>query len=355
MGKLFYQYQEAFCELLNEKNIRIDSAEQIDKVIQKSLPETSKILFERLIKDSGEMLQEHSYIRSEFEARLNRRWMKPLNLLEMLIVMNTEVGEEFAQQFEDTNWDSHKFNVLYRIHTRACQISYEILALLRSGFPDGAFARWRTLHELAVLAFFIFDHDETLALKYLEYEAIENYREMEEYQKKCRRLGFEPLSKKEVSGIKRERERLIVKYGEEFAKEYGWTSEILPKWKRSFKGMEEKVNLQHLHPFYKMACNQIHSGPKGNSMSLALMGEKDRTNFFLSGASNYGLADPGQNTAISLIQIATCLTMLNPTIDKMMIIKTMEIVGEKISHQFVDVQMEIEEEEAKEQNGSVTV
>lgn len=276
--------------------------------------------------------------------------MRAFNLLEMLIVMNTEVGQEFAEHLDEEEKNSYKFNVLFRIHTRACQITYEILTLLKSGFPDGAIARWRTLHELAVLSYFIFENNEELALRYIEYENIENAKEMYEYQKKCSILGYKPLSKKDTHSIQQCRNNLIKKYGKEFAEEYGWTSLVLEKNKRNFKGIEEWVCLQHLRPFYKMACDQIHLGPKGNVISLGLMGKKDRTNFYLYGASNYGLADPGQNTAISLVQIASCLLMFNPTIDKMVILKCMESTCEKLCHEFVDIQQQIEEEEGKKKD-----
>lgn len=345
MGQLFNQLNKSFFQLLADKDIKIESPEQVERVIENVLPQITNIIFKQLMDNAGEMLQEQGYLRGEFEARLHRRWMKAFNLLEMLIVMNTEIGEEFVEHPNEDEINSYKFNVLFRIHTRACQITYEILTLLKSGFPDGALARWRTLHELAVLSFFIFDNDEDLALRYLEYEGIENAREMYEYQKRCSKLGYEPLSDREINKIKSHKKQLIKKYGDEFVDEYGWTSLILPKKKRNFRGIEEQVSLQHLRPFYKMACNQIHLGPKGNAISLGLMGEKDRTNFFLCGASNYGLADPGQNAAISLVQIATCLLMFNPTIDKMVIIKSMESTREKLCHQFVDIQHQIEDEE----------
>ena len=39
-----------------------------------------------------------------------------------------------------------------RLHARACQIAREVLTLLYAGFAEGAMARWRALHELAVLS-----------------------------------------------------------------------------------------------------------------------------------------------------------------------------------------------------------
>ena len=44
-------------------------------------------------------------------------------------------------------------------------MSRAILALLRSGFADDAHARWRSLHELAVVSGFISEYGEDVAEK----------------------------------------------------------------------------------------------------------------------------------------------------------------------------------------------
>jgi len=52
---------------------------------------------------------------------------------------------------------------LARLYGRACQIGRKIELLLSNGFADGAEARWRTLHELTVVACFIYKHGEETA------------------------------------------------------------------------------------------------------------------------------------------------------------------------------------------------
>jgi hypothetical protein len=93
-----------------------------------------------------------------FRERLYERWQMPLERLRMLVTVTREFGagiNENARQ--STSATSHKFmiDVLSRSHARACQIDEEIICLLEGGFADGAMARWRTLHEVAVVASFI--------------------------------------------------------------------------------------------------------------------------------------------------------------------------------------------------------
>ena len=53
--------------------------------------------------------------------------------------------------------DARKFMflALQHLHGRACQMFLEILTLLRNGFGDCAYARWRSLYELNCTAYFI--------------------------------------------------------------------------------------------------------------------------------------------------------------------------------------------------------
>ncbi|WP_052310869.1 DUF5677 domain-containing protein [Paenibacillus sp. Aloe-11] len=316
----------------------------ISKVIENTLPETATLLLSSLKADSMEMLEEHRLFRTEFEARLQRRWSKPINLLETLIVISSEGGEAcFNSCYEEAREENNiVFEVLVKIHARACQISYEILSLLRGGFADGALTRWRTLHELSVLAFFINQNSNEVAKMYLEYEYIERYYEMLEYIRHAPRLGYEELSKEEIDEITEMKNNLVTRYGSDYEKPFGWTMNVLPKKERNFKGVEEKIQLDYLRPFYKLACNYVHLGPKASSFSLGVM---QGSSVMLAGASNYGLADPGQNTCVSLTQITTCLLTIYPSYERLIIAKVMSLLVEEICELFVEVQKNIEYEE----------
>ncbi|MNI44912.1 hypothetical protein D3C73_993100 [compost metagenome] len=325
---------------LDEKEIE----RLVNKVIENTLPESSASLLNTLKANSMEMLEEHRFLRTEFETRLHRRWSKPINLLETLIVISSEGGEACFKTCSDKASDENNavFEVLVKIHARACQISYEILCLLRGGFADGAMTRWRTLHELSVLANFISQNENEVAQMYLEYEYIERYYEMQEYIKHAPSLGYEELSNEEIKEITEIKNILIAKYGADYEKPFGWTMNVLPKKERNFKGLEESIHLDHLRPFYKLACNYVHLGPKASSFSLGLM---VGSNLLIAGASNYGLADPGQNTSISLTQITTCLLIAYPSYQRLMIAKVMSLLVDEICESFVEVQMNIKNEE----------
>jgi hypothetical protein len=73
-------------------------------------------------------------------------------------------GRQLAK--EQTDHNQHLASALTRLHARACQVAAEILALMQHGFADGAMARWRTLHEIAVIATFLRDRGEVMAERY---------------------------------------------------------------------------------------------------------------------------------------------------------------------------------------------
>ena len=57
---------------------------------------------------------------------------------------------------------------LSELHRRASQQYLEILTLIKNGFPDGAFARWRSMYELSVISSFIHKYGEAVAAKFVE-------------------------------------------------------------------------------------------------------------------------------------------------------------------------------------------
>ena len=99
------------------------------------------------------------------------------------------------------------------MHARACQIASEVLVLLRSGHADGAHARWRSLHEIAVVSLFIKSAGNQIAERYLLHNTVESYKSAQLYQDYCKTLGYEPLSEQEFKEIESAYKHLVSKFG----------------------------------------------------------------------------------------------------------------------------------------------
>lgn len=339
--KWFDDILQDLIEKFGEENV----VKNLDKMINNSLPEAAQLIRNSLKDSSQDMLDEHRLRRISFESRLLLRWRKPINLLKTLQVIALESGEEFYKEMnaDVMNDEPDKMKALVFIHARACRITDEILCLLRGGFADAAFARWRTLHELSVLSFFISENDNELSQRYLDYSVIDSYKEMKEYASYQNILGLEPLDEITIESLERKKNNLVTRYGRNYSKKYGWATNLLPAENCNFKGIEEWVGLNHLRPYYKLACNNIHSGAKGNFYNLGLI-ENDGS-VLLCGSSNYGLADAGQNTAISLQQICTVILIQRTEYEHLVFAKVMELLSHEICEAFVEVQKQIELEE----------
>ena len=254
------------------------------------------------------------------ENRLYELWKIPLNLLECLIRISLESGEEHTNKIRKVtdNTNDFKHEALIKIHARALQISNEILILLKSGYADGANARWRSLHELAVISFFLLHNNNDVAKRYLEHAIIKTFKEAKDYRAYYKKLGYSPIEIKKYNKIKKEKEEICKKYNDEFQIDYGWIPSSLLK-NRNFRALEKLVKLDKLRPFYNFSSNSVHGGAKG-FYRLGLM-KSSQDKMLLAGATNYGLADPLQNTAISLLHVNICLLNLKPDFETIMLIQ----------------------------------
>ena len=148
--------------------------------------------------------------------------------------------------------------------------------------------------------------------------------------------------------MKKNRDVLVAKYGSDFASENGWAFGRMKKLNQSFKGrigfdtIERCAGIGHLRPYYKMASNQVHAGPKGASFTLGSIGKRKIN---LVGASNAGLADAGQGALISLVQVMSALSAHKPTLDRLLGVKVLNTLVTEAAISFVAVQRKLEEDE----------
>ena len=173
-------------------------------------------------------LQENEAARLAFEERLEGIWRRPIDLLDLFVYLSLEAGTDFNSEYRQDAIASGDavLEVLTRLHGRACQVAKEILVLLRSGFADGADARWRTLHELAIVALLIGEHGQELAERYRLHEAVQQYKLARQYQDHCQSLNREPIPQEEFAELKERRDELIDQFGPAFKNDYGWAASV---------------------------------------------------------------------------------------------------------------------------------
>jgi hypothetical protein len=247
-----------------------------------------------------------------FRKRLNKRWGTGIDGLRLLTTIAREFGSNIGHGIKEPEATPRTWDVLRRLHARACQITEEIIALLSNGFADGAMARWRTLHEIAAVCYLIGEHGEDLAERYSAHDIVQTRKAALQYQQCAPRLGQEPLRADEMDQIESRYAAALGKYGPEFRRPQGWAAAHLKKPNPTIADILEASKIDHFGPYYQMASHNVHANPKGVFFKLGLLKETD---ILLAGPSDVGLADPGHAAALSLMQISSVLLQLSPTID----------------------------------------
>ncbi len=155
-------------------------------------------------------------------------------------------------------WDS-----LLDLHARACRVVSEIQTLQQAGFPSGAEARARSLHELAVVASVLQKSDAELTDRYRAYEEIEHYNDAVQYNENCEALEQAPIPANEMAELKMMSESVAKKW-EGIRGSNGWARSILKN--PSFNDLEKYADLGHLYPFYRLGNHSVHAGPRASTL-----------------------------------------------------------------------------------------
>jgi hypothetical protein len=280
-----------------------------------------------LLKSLRRLMIKHSFALAKHTARYDKSVCKKitstykdaLDSIDPFVEFNAWIGQTFYSKYRKlyNNYNDHlKIDTLIEIHCRACQIAAEIRLLVRNGYADGAMARWRSLHELCITFLFLYDNDHEVLQMYLDYEVIESYDKMIQYDDSLPKIGWTPISKKIRKNLEDQRAQLILKYGKEFIKSYGWTMKILPQGQRHIRGIENFVQQDHLRGVYSWASENVHAGVSGNKKRLGL--SKRNSKKLLRGSSPDGIFDPVQFTTYTLVEMSgTLLKMEDSVLNKM--------------------------------------
>lgn len=334
---------------INDKEIKEVRAEfnrwtkrnqpKIYKGLHQSIDETAEHILKTTKRRMPEQIKAIQSDRVRTESRIQRIWKKPFELLELYITYVEELTIDcYNEQMESNEPEDVVFEVLFKLQARAIQIAKEILVLIQSGFADGAHARWRSLHELSVVAMFIEKHGEPVAVRYLAHDAVEYCKGAEQFQTYAKSLKQKVIPKREMTRIRQQRDDAIATYGDNFKYEYGWAANALnptnPKYKPNFVDLELDVKQDKWRPYYRKASWNIHAGASGIASKLGLLDEH-QMDLVLIGASEYGFTDPAHGTAISLMKSTSAILSYNQqaNIDRqvraMVLLKLSTIIGDE--------------------------
>ena len=268
-------FNKVLLELVKDR-ITVDSTEEDIELILEDIDKN--ILYKHLIFDSAKnnaiffrktMFEEVSKVRKdddEFISKQGKQWESAFIASDAMYIMTIEAAESYittVNKMDQKNLREQKytFTALMYIHGRALQQFLEIITLMKNGFADGAYARWRSMYELAIISSFIKEHGEPVAKEF-----INSHDSEDRYQWAMKSNLFNKKKWITFSDIE---------------KNCGIDRKI---WKNQ----------------YILANRIIHASPQGTFSRLSDTGEY---NIMLVGRSNFGFTTPAEHSAISLAQI----------------------------------------------------
>jgi hypothetical protein len=180
--------------------------EQLEGVLRKTANDTAHLFYKSLSKRWPNEFKAQQEDVAQFRKRLEHRWGKGLAKLRMLLTIvrkwaqgayerRRRANDGKARQYED---------VMLRLHVRPCQVTHEIIVLLENGLADGAMARWRTLHEITIVAAIITRFGDEIAERYMYYQIVESFAAIKAYERDHKGLGYKAPSKRQSEKIKKD-------------------------------------------------------------------------------------------------------------------------------------------------------
>lgn len=286
---------------------------------------TSSLLSHKSL--SEEAISREQRARTQFEKRTLQRWRPAFDHLEMLWCIACELGEAHSKDVKERDDEDNNLVMaaLADLYPKGLLVAQEILCLLKGGFPDGALARWRSLHELSVSAMYVAKHGDTAAKEYLQSFHFSARRAAVEINATSERSGLEKFTIEELDerdALCKDAERVL---GRKIDKD------VKGEWPRitgkTFDALERDVGMDHWRPWYKWASGQVHSGHRPQHALLG-MAEANQP-LHLVGASNSGFVDPFQLTALTLSQLVSTFLKHSLNLDRIIHIEVFrELAGE---------------------------
>ncbi|MBA6096137.1 hypothetical protein H4C80_03095 [Pseudomonas juntendi] len=286
--------------------------------------------------DQDSLIEDHYNVMEQFRERLFDTWKTPLKRLDSLLYISMEIVDEIRRNYPKIlKNQTNKHNIATRLHARCVQIGNEISQLLHGGFADGAFSRWRTLHETAVTTKFISEGDEDLATRFKDYQSINRFKVATHYNSN-NELQFEKFSEAQLASFESEKKEVLKKYESYFSQKFGWATKALgkrttPKIDTTFHEIEKFVGLSYLKNHFNFASQYVHAGI--DSIGYKLGTSISKKDILLTGPSNEGLIEPIQCTSLSIATATTALLKAYPHEKSDLKIEVIRLWHEKIKEE----------------------
>jgi hypothetical protein len=199
------------------------------------------------------------------------------------------------------------------------------------------------MHELAVTAFFLREHGQEMARRYMCHHVIQAKKAAFQHRDYHQRLGGDPPSEQHLQRLQEMRNELVREFGSAFAEEWGWAASVIDK--PNFRKIEEATKLDHLRPYYKMASHAVHPGARGSFFDL---GGIEGRGLLVAGPSIYGFTDPAHGACLSLYQTTVALLSGGDEPAHLVVLSALSQLLDHVGETFLAIHREQERELAEQ-------
>ncbi|WP_129308121.1 DUF5677 domain-containing protein [Streptomyces sp. L2] len=344
------KFESYVIDALNEAKVDEGDEGRIEQIATQSVELFTEQMGRRIatkVARNRKSFRINSKMDEGFNRRLRGRYRKAFKSYTITAACALEAGETQAAKPYASLSDEEKAirYALIGLHAKGCRVAGEVYALLINGFPEGALARCRTLHEMAVVAGALADSasdpaHRDLAVRYLVHAVIDARRSALQYQRDHATLGMEPLEQEFMDELEDRYNAAIAKYGTDFKREYGWAKNYCPD--DNLGGIERKVRMGHMRSYFKLASNEVHAGSRGISLNISdYRGEA----VWQAGKKNTGLTEPASMALNSLYQLTVMLLVKglpNGTdLTNLVVLKSLDEMRTRTEELFLEVEEKI--------------
>lgn len=222
---------------------------------------------------------------------------------------------------------------------------------MTAGFPFGATARTRTLHETAVIASVISVYGrepstDILGQRFLEHATVDAAQDVELVAR-----GIGGIAPDVLAQLQANMTALIEKYGANFEYSYGWARPLFPshsdRQKVTFKDLEEKVDTGLNRIDYRYSSHFVHASGRTVELNVLNLGGHG---YRVTGPTNTGFAAPASVALAAAVSSMTAVVHgVEPMPDPMNLValETMHILSTRALKKFQIAQQILDSMEEK--------
>lgn len=242
------------------KEISNEITEALPQALQTTLEKMADLVGAELLTQAIEHTKHLNKIQELRVSTVERHWKKAIDQLNMLRHLVVEWGTAAFGIKSGAYANPNTALALNRLTLRLYSVAGEVIALAQAGYADGALARWRTIHEISIIAIFLSKHPDKCAQMYLAHSIIDELRLVESGSGEQTDRTRNKADQEYLTSLQKQKSQLLKIFGSSFAKDLGWAAVELGRAKITLRELEDLVEMGILRQGYQHANSATHGG-----------------------------------------------------------------------------------------------